>query len=38
MVRVVTRIERGESEADADARMQRFMGIALQKLVRFIPE
>ena len=38
LVRFVTPIEAGETEADADARMQRFMGVALLKLPRFIPE
>lgn len=38
MVRFVTPIEAGESEADADARMQRFMALALLKLPNFIPE
>ena len=38
MVRFVTPIETGETEADADARMQRFMVLALKKLPQFIPE
>ena len=38
MIRFVTPIEAGESEADADARMQRFMAVLLQKLPRFVPE
>ena len=38
MVRFVTPIERGETEAEAEARMQRFMQLALGKLPRYIPE
>ncbi|MDZ4140135.1 MAG: VPLPA-CTERM-specific exosortase XrtD [Erythrobacter sp.] len=38
MVRFVTPIGRNETEAAAEARMQRFMGELLQKLPRFIPE
>ena len=38
LVRFVTPIEAGESEAEADARMQRFMALALLKLPNFIPE
>ncbi len=38
MVRFVTPIERGETEAQAEARMQRFMGQVLAKLPRYIPE
>ncbi|MEO6300409.1 MAG: exosortase C-terminal domain/associated protein EpsI, partial [Paracoccaceae bacterium] len=38
LVRFVTPISPGESEAEADARMQRFMAALLPKLPRFIPE
>lgn len=38
IVRFTTPIERGETEADADARMQRFMAELLPKLPRFVPE
>ncbi len=38
MVRFVTPIADGEPEADADARLQRFMAVLLPKLPRFIPE
>ena len=38
LVRFVTQIEQGETEADAEARMLRFMDLALQKLPLFIPE
>lgn len=37
MVRFVTPITPGETEADADARMQRFMAVLLVKLPKFIP-
>ena len=38
LVRFVTPITPGETEADADARMQRFMAEALKLLPRFVPE
>jgi exosortase D (VPLPA-CTERM-specific) len=38
MVRFVTAIEPGETEFDADARLQRMMAEVLQKLPRYIPE
>ncbi len=38
MVRFVTPIITGETEADADARLQRFMAALLPKLPHFIPE
>lgn len=38
MIRFVTPILDGENEAEADARMRRFMGVLLQKLPRFVPE
>lgn len=38
MVRFVTPIAEGEPEAEADARLQRFMAVLLPKLPRFIPE
>ncbi len=38
LVRFVTPINPGESEADADARLQRFMAEALKLLPRFVPE
>jgi exosortase D (VPLPA-CTERM-specific) len=38
LVRFVTPINPGETEADADARMQRFMAEALKLLPRFVPE
>lgn len=38
LVRFVTGIAPGESEADADARLQRFMADILPKLPRYIPE
>lgn len=38
MVRFVTPIAEGEAEADADARLQRFMGEALTRLPAFVPE
>jgi exosortase D (VPLPA-CTERM-specific) len=38
LVRFVTAINPGETEADAEARMLRLMALALQKLPRFIPE
>ncbi|MFW2541569.1 VPLPA-CTERM-specific exosortase XrtD [Primorskyibacter sp. 2E107] len=38
LVRFVTPMGRNESEADAEARLQRFMAEVLPKLPRFIPE
>jgi exosortase D (VPLPA-CTERM-specific) len=38
LVRFVTAIDDGEAEADADARLQRFMEGALERLPRFVPE
>jgi exosortase D (VPLPA-CTERM-specific) len=38
MVRFVTPINAGETEADADARLQGFMAEVLQDLPRFVPE
>lgn len=38
LVRFVTPVNPGEAEADADARMQRFMAKVLPQLPRFIPE
>lgn len=38
LIRFITPILEGEAEADADARLQRFMRLALQPLPRFIPE
>src|SRR6056297_396126 len=38
LVRFVTPIRSGESEADADARLQRLMAEALPRLPRFVPE
>ena len=38
MVRFVTAIDRNETEADAEARLMRFMAQLLPKLPRFIPE
>ena len=38
LVRFVTPIAEGETEAQAEARMQSFMGLALKRLPRFIPE
>ena len=38
LVRFVTVIGPDETEAEAEARMQRFMAVALAKLPRFIPE
>lgn len=38
LVRVITPILPGEAEAEADARAQRFMKAALDRLHRFIPE
>ena len=38
IVRYITPIGRGETEADADARMLRFMADSLGRLPRFIPE
>lgn len=38
LVRFVTPIEAGETEADADARLQRFMAELLPTLPRFVPE
>ncbi len=38
MVRFVTPIAEGETEADADARLQSFMAELLPKLPRFVPE
>lgn len=38
LVRFVTPVVEGESEADADARLQRFMALSLERLPRFIPE
>ncbi|WP_146592179.1 VPLPA-CTERM-specific exosortase XrtD [Puniceibacterium confluentis] len=38
LVRFVTPILRGEAEAEADARLQGFMGELLPRLPRFIPE
>lgn len=38
LVRFVTPIAEGETEAEAEARMQAFMGLALERLPRFVPE
>ena len=38
LIRFVTPINPGETEADADARIQRFMAEALKLLPRFVPE
>lgn len=38
LVRFVTPIERGETEAEAEARMQRLMAEVLERLPRFVPE
>lgn len=38
IVRFVTPIDEGETEADAEARMLRLMALSLPKLPRFIPE
>ncbi len=38
LVRFVTAINPGETEADADARIARFMAEALQDMPRFVPE
>ena len=38
LVRFVTPIAPGEAEADADARLLRFMDEALPRLPRFVPE
>jgi len=38
LVRFVTPIREGETEAQAEERMQRFMGLALKRLPRFVPE
>jgi hypothetical protein len=38
LVRFVTPINRDESEADADSRLQGFMAELLPRLPRFIPE
>jgi exosortase D (VPLPA-CTERM-specific) len=38
LIRFVTPINPGETEADADARMQRFMAESLKLLPRFVPE
>ena len=38
LIRFVTPINPGETEADADARLQRFMAEALKLLPRFVPE
>lgn len=38
LVRYVTPILQGETEADADARMQRFMAVSLRELPRYVPE
>ena len=38
LIRFVTPINPGETEADADARLQRFMAEALRLLPRFVPE
>ncbi|MEP5760246.1 MAG: VPLPA-CTERM-specific exosortase XrtD [Litoreibacter sp.] len=38
MVRLVTPINNGEVEADADARLSRFMDVGLKRLPRFVPE
>ena len=38
MVRFLTPVEPGETEADADARLQRFMAAALSRLPRYVPE
>ena len=37
LVRFVSPIGEGESEADADARIQRFMELALKKLPSYVP-
>ncbi|MEX0280714.1 MAG: VPLPA-CTERM-specific exosortase XrtD [Arenibacterium sp.] len=38
MVRFITAIREDETEADADARLQRFMALSLDDLPRFVPE
>ena len=38
IVRYVTPIAEGESEATADARIQAFMKLSLPRLPRFVPE
>jgi exosortase D (VPLPA-CTERM-specific) len=38
MVRFITPIREDESDADADARLQRFMALSLEDLPRFVPE
>jgi EpsI family protein len=38
LVRFVTPIAQGESEAEADARMQRFMAGSLERLPSYVPE
>ncbi len=38
LVRFVTPIFPGETDADADARLQGFMDDALDRLPRFVPE
>jgi hypothetical protein len=38
IVRYVTAIEPGETEADAEARMLRLMALSLPRLPKFIPE
>ena len=38
LVRFVTPISADETEADADARLQRFMDVSLDRLPRFVPE
>ena len=38
LVRFVTPIGEGETEAEAEARMQRFMAASLDRLPRFVPE
>lgn len=38
LVRYVTPISPGETEADADARLQNFMELSLPRLPRFVPE
>jgi exosortase D (VPLPA-CTERM-specific) len=38
LVRFVTPIDPGETDADAEERLQRFMALALKRLPRFVPE
>lgn len=38
LIRFVTPIGPGETEADADARLQRFMALSLKPMPRFVPE